>query len=106
MIERNITIVTTSMNLNGSFNNFTALRGVVPLYISQRLPFFYNTLDIVHSMHVLSNWIPTRMLHFLIFDIYKVLRPRGLFWLDHFFCAGEQLNKVYAPLLKAFDSIS
>ncbi|XVF14831.1 hypothetical protein REPUB_Repub09cG0095300 [Reevesia pubescens] len=100
MRERNITIVTTSMNLNGPFNAFIASRGVVPLYISisQRLPFFDNTLDIVHSMHVLSNWIPTRMLHFLMFDIYRVLRPGGLFWLDHFFCAGEQLEEVYAPL--------
>lgn len=34
MMERNVTIVTTSMNLNGSFNSFIASRGVVPLYIS------------------------------------------------------------------------
>ncbi|KAL5745264.1 hypothetical protein ACOSP7_026410 [Xanthoceras sorbifolium] len=103
MSERNITIVTTSMNLNGPFNNFIASRGVVPLYISisQRLPFFDNTLDIVHSMHVLSNWIPTRLLHFLMFDIYRVLRPGGLFWLDHFFCVGEQLEEVYAPLIQS-----
>lgn len=42
MKERNVTIVTTSMNLNGPFNSFIASRGVVPLYlsISQRLPFF------------------------------------------------------------------
>ncbi|XP_030452302.1 probable methyltransferase At1g29790 [Syzygium oleosum] len=101
MRDRNITIITTSMNLNGPFNNFIAARGVVPLYISisQRLPFFDNTLDIVHSMHVLSNWIPTTLLHFLMFDIYRVLRPGGLFWLDHFFCVGEQLEHVYTPLI-------
>ncbi|PIN06936.1 hypothetical protein CDL12_20496 [Handroanthus impetiginosus] len=103
MRERNITIVTTSMNLNGPFNNFIASRGVVPLYISisQRLPFFDNTLDIIHSMHVLSNWIPTDLLHFFIFDIYRVLRPGGLFWLDHFFCVGDQLAEVYAPLIES-----
>ncbi|OIT37658.1 PREDICTED: uncharacterized protein LOC109240467 [Nicotiana attenuata] len=101
MRERNITILTTSMNLNGPFNTFIASRGVVPLYISisQRLPFFDNTLDIVHSMHVLSNWIPTTLLHFLLFDIYRVLRPGGLFWLDHFFCVTEQFEQVYAPLI-------
>lgn len=76
---------------------------VLALYmsISQRLPFFDNTLDIVHSMHVLSNWIPTTLLHFLFFDIYRVLRPGGLFWLDHFFCVGEQLEQVYAPLIES-----
>ncbi|CAH1413831.1 unnamed protein product [Lactuca virosa] len=103
MMERNITIITTSMNLNGPFNSFIASRGVVPMYISvsQRLPFFDNTLDIVHSMHVLSNWIPTTLLHFLFFDIYRVLRPGGLFWLDHFFCVGEELEGVYVPLLES-----
>ncbi|KAH6837533.1 hypothetical protein C2S53_008506 [Perilla frutescens var. hirtella] len=103
MRDRNITIITTSMNLNGPFNNFIAARGLVPLYvsISQRLPLFDNTLDIVHSMHVMSNWIPTELLHFMMFDIYRVLRPGGLFWLDHFFCVGEELEKVYAPLIES-----
>ncbi|TMW92971.1 hypothetical protein EJD97_012341 [Solanum chilense] len=103
MRERNVTILTTSMNLNGPFNSFIASRGVIPLYvsISQRLPFFDNTLDIVHSMHVLSNWIPETLLHFLLFDIYRVLRPGGLFWIDHFFCAGDQFEKVYAPLIES-----
>lgn len=103
MLERNITIVTTSLNLNGPFNSFMASRGVVPLYISisQRLPFFDSTLDIVHSMHVLSNWIPATLLHFLLFDIYRVLRPGGLFWLDHFFCEEEQMDEVYKPLIES-----
>ncbi|KAM7267809.1 hypothetical protein ACFE04_009975 [Oxalis oulophora] len=103
MKQRNVTIITTSMNLNGPFNNFIASRGVLPLYmsISQRLPFFDNTLDIVHSMHVLSNWIPTDLMHFLMFDIYRVLRPGGLFWLDHFFCIGDQFEKVYKPLIES-----
>ncbi|XP_057807241.1 probable methyltransferase At1g29790 [Salvia miltiorrhiza] len=103
MRERNVTIMTTSMNLNGPFNSFIAARGVVPLYvsISQRLPFFDNTLDIVHSMHVLSNWIPAELLHFMVFDIYRVLRPGGLFWLDHFFCVGDELQELYAPLIES-----
>lgn len=101
MRERKITIVTTSMNLNGPFNNFIALRGVVPLYITlaQRLPFFDNTLDIVHSMHVLSHWIPLETLEFLLFDIDRVLRPGGIFWLDHFFCGQTQLKEIYVPMI-------
>ncbi|KAE9606090.1 putative S-adenosyl-L-methionine-dependent methyltransferase [Lupinus albus] len=103
MRERNVTILTTTLNLNGPFNTFIASRGVIPLYlsISQRLPFFDNTLDIVHSMHVLSNWIPEKLLHFLLFDVYRVLRPGGLFWLDHFFCVGDQLEEVYEPMIQS-----
>ncbi|GMH23852.1 hypothetical protein Nepgr_025695 [Nepenthes gracilis] len=101
MRERNITIVTSTMNLDGPFNSFIASRGLVPLHlsVSQRLPFFENTLDIVHSMHVLSNWIPNAMLEFILYDIYRVLRPGGLFWLDHFFCQETQLNQTYVPMI-------
>ncbi|PIN22242.1 hypothetical protein CDL12_05053 [Handroanthus impetiginosus] len=101
MKERNVTIVTTSMNFDGPFNSFIASRGLVPLHvsISQRFPFFENTLDIVHSMHVLSSWIPHTMLEFTLYDIYRILRPGGLFWLDRFFCSGSQLNATYVPML-------
>lgn len=97
-----VTIVTTSMNFDGPFNSFIASRGLVPLHISvaHRLPFFENTLDIVHSMHVLSNWIPDTVLEFALFDIYRVLRPGGIFWLDHFFCIGTQLNATYVPMFE------
>ncbi|PIA47000.1 hypothetical protein AQUCO_01400015v1 [Aquilegia coerulea] len=100
MRERNVTIITSSMNLDGPFNSFIASRGLIPMHVSvsQRLPFFDNTLDIVHSMHVLSNWIPDSMLEFTLYDIYRVLRPGGLFWLDRFFCLGGQLNSTYVPL--------
>ncbi|KAI6678939.1 hypothetical protein NL676_039735 [Syzygium grande] len=101
MRERNVTIVTTTMNLDGPFNSFIASRGLISMHmsVSQRLPFFENTLDIVHSMHVLSNWIPDTMLEFTLYDIYRVLRPGGLFWLDHFFCEGPQLNGTYMPMI-------
>ncbi|XP_015891184.3 probable methyltransferase At1g29790 [Ziziphus jujuba] len=101
MRERNVTIITSTMNLDGPFNSFIASRGLIPIHVSvsQRLPFFQNTLDIVHSMHVLSNWIPDTMLEFTLYDVYRVLRPGGLFWLDHFFCMGSQLNGTYIPML-------
>ncbi|XP_030553722.1 probable methyltransferase At1g29790 [Rhodamnia argentea] len=101
MRERNVTIVTTTMNLDGPFNSFIASRGLISMHmsVSQRLPFFENTLDIVHSMHVLSNWIPEAMLEFALYDVYRVLRPGGLFWLDHFFCEGPQLNGTYEPMI-------
>ncbi|KAJ8572713.1 hypothetical protein K7X08_009224 [Anisodus acutangulus] len=48
MKERNVNIVTTSMNLDGPFNSFIASRGLISMHVgvSQRLPFFENTLDI------------------------------------------------------------
>ncbi|KAE9591566.1 putative S-adenosyl-L-methionine-dependent methyltransferase [Lupinus albus] len=101
MRERNVTIITSTLNLDGPFNNFVASRGLIPMHlsISQRLPFFENTLDIVHSIDAISNWIPDTMLEFLLYDIYRVLRPGGLFWLEHFFCFGSQLNTTYVPML-------
>ncbi|KAJ7533832.1 hypothetical protein O6H91_13G066800 [Diphasiastrum complanatum] len=102
MHEHNVTIVTSSLNLKGPFNEFIALRGLVPLHltISQRLPFFDNTLDLVHSMHVLSNWIPQESLEFLLYDIDRVLRPGGLFWLERFFCTENQLHSIYVPMIE------
>jgi SAM-dependent methyltransferase len=104
MQERGVTVVTTSMNFDGLFNSFIASRGLVPMHLSivHRLPFFDGTLDIVHSMHVLSHWIPDVILEFALFDIYRVLRPGGLFWLDHFYCLGGQMNTTYVPM---FDRI-
>ncbi|OEL30983.1 hypothetical protein BAE44_0007998 [Dichanthelium oligosanthes] len=104
MRERGVTVVTTSMNFDGPFNSFIASRGLVAMHLSvaSRLPFFDGTLDVVHSMHVLSSWIPDVMLEFALFDVYRVLRPGGVFWLDHFFCLGTQLDATYLPM---FDRI-
>ncbi|KAG8082250.1 hypothetical protein GUJ93_ZPchr0014g46858 [Zizania palustris] len=100
MRERNVTVVTTTLDLDAPFNRFVASRGLVPLHLSlmQRLPFADGVLDIVHSMQ-LSNWVPGDVLEFALFDIYRVLRPGGVFWLDHFFCLGPQLNGTYVPIL-------
>ncbi|XP_025822175.1 uncharacterized protein LOC112897983 [Panicum hallii] len=104
MRERGVTVVTTTMNFDGPFNSFVASRGLVPMHLSvaARLPFFDGTLDIVHSMHVLSSWIPDAVLELALFDVYRVLRPGGVFWLDHFFCLGAQLDATYLPM---FDRI-
>ena len=101
MTERNVTIVTTSMNFNAPSNTFIASRGVIPMYITitQRLPFFDNTLDIVHSMHVFRNKILAQLLEFVFYDMYRIHKDGGLFWLDHFFCIEDQL-KTYVPMIK------
>ncbi|KAJ4757929.1 S-adenosyl-L-methionine-dependent methyltransferases superfamily protein [Rhynchospora pubera] len=101
MRVHNITIVTTTMNFDGPFNSFIASRGLVPVHLTvgHRLPFSDSTLDLVHSMHMLSNWIPGPVLEFLFYDVYRVLRPGGLFWLDRFFCVKTQMNETYAPMV-------
>lgn len=51
MREKNVTIASATLNLEAPFNEVIALRGLLPLYISvgTSLPFFDNTLDIIHS---------------------------------------------------------
>ncbi|KAF0913898.1 hypothetical protein E2562_024971 [Oryza meyeriana var. granulata] len=100
MRERNVTVVTTTLDMDAPFSRFVASRGLVPLHLTltQRLPFADGVLDIVHTMQ-LSNWVPGGVLEFALFDVYRVLRPGGVFWLDHFFCLGPQLNGTYVPIL-------
>ncbi|KAK9146887.1 hypothetical protein Sjap_006790 [Stephania japonica] len=59
MREHNVTIVSTALNLGAPFNEMIALRGLVPLYatLNQRLPFFDNTMDLIHTSGFLDGWI-------------------------------------------------
>ncbi|XP_024393432.1 uncharacterized protein [Physcomitrium patens] len=93
MKEHDVTIVSTTLNLGAPFSETIALRGLVPLYISinQRLPFFDNTLDIVHTTMFLDAWVDHQVLDFILFDFDRVLRRGGLLWLDRFFCHREEL---------------
>ncbi|CAD6266395.1 unnamed protein product [Miscanthus lutarioriparius] len=105
MLERaRVTVLTVVVNSDTPFGSFVALRGLVPLHVTaaHRLPLFDGTMDIVHAGHDLgvSGWMATDvMLEFALFDMYRVLRPGGLFWLDHFICAATQLNATFAPML-------
>ncbi|KAE8686096.1 receptor-like protein kinase FERONIA-like [Hibiscus syriacus] len=96
MKERNVTIASATLNLGAPFNEVIALRGLLPLYLSigSRLPFFDNTLDIIHSTLFLDGWIGLDLLQFVLFDWDRVLRPRGLLWVDRFFCKRDDL-KIY-----------
>ncbi|KAL6840067.1 hypothetical protein ACP4OV_029877 [Aristida adscensionis] len=103
MAERGVTVVTTTLDLGAPFGAFVASRGLIPLQLSAvagRLPFFDGTLDIVHSMHLLNRWVPGEVFDAELYDIYRVLRPGGIFWLDHFFCTGKELTEVYVPIIE------
>ncbi|KAK7309951.1 hypothetical protein RJT34_07107 [Clitoria ternatea] len=94
MREQNVTIVTTALNLGAPFNEMIALRGLVPLYVTlnQRLPFFDNTMDLVHSTGFMDGWIDLLLLDFILYDWDRILRPGGLLWIDRFFCNRKDLD--------------
>ncbi|CAK9139269.1 unnamed protein product [Ilex paraguariensis] len=101
MKEQNVTVITTTMNLGAPYNEAVALRGLVPLHVplQQRLPVFDGVLDLVRCGHAVNRWIPVTAMEFLFYDVDRVLRGGGYFWLDHFFSKRVDLEKVYAPLI-------
>lgn len=107
MMERGVTVVTAAGDAGGApLGGFVASRGLVPVHVAaaRRLPFFDGTLDIVHKLGGGSEWVSNSdnevMLEFAIFDVYRVLRPGGLFWIDHFvFPSGRELNTTFAPMI-------
>ncbi|KAE8711523.1 zinc finger protein JACKDAW-like [Hibiscus syriacus] len=94
MRELNVTIVSTALNLGAPFNEMIALRGLIPLYatLNQRLPFFDNTMDLIHTNGFLDGWIDFLLMDFILFDWDRVLRPGGLLWIDRFFCNKKDLD--------------
>ncbi|KAM0994882.1 hypothetical protein EV2_010670 [Malus domestica] len=94
MREHNVTVVSTALNLRAPFNEMIAPRGLVPLFITlnQRLPFFDNTMDMIHTAGFLDGWIDLQLLDFILFDWDRILRPGGLLWIDRFFCVRKDLD--------------
>ncbi|XP_057447993.1 probable methyltransferase At1g29790 [Lotus japonicus] len=94
MREHNVTIVSTAMNIGAPFNEMIALRGLIPLYVTlnQRLPFFDNTMDLIHTTGFMDGWIDLMLLDFILYDWDRILRPGGLLWIDRFFCKRKDLD--------------
>lgn len=94
MREQNVTIISTALNLEAPFSETIALRGLVPIYLTlnQRLPFFDNTMDLIHTTGLMDGWIDMQLLDFVLFDWDRVLRPGGLLWIDRFFCNRRDLD--------------
>ncbi|OAY62832.1 hypothetical protein ACMD2_14042 [Ananas comosus] len=94
MREFNVTIVSTALNIGAPFSETIALRGLIPLYVtlSQRLPFFDNTMDLIHTGVFLDGWIDLQLMDFVLFDWDRILRPGGLLWIDKFFCSRKDLD--------------
>ncbi|KAK6121123.1 hypothetical protein DH2020_045111 [Rehmannia glutinosa] len=97
-----VTIVSTALNLGAPFSETIALRGLVPLYatLNQRLPFFDNTMDLIHTGGFMDGWIDLQLLDFILFDWDRVLRPGGLLWIDRFFCKRKELDEYMYMFLQ------
>ncbi|XP_075520842.1 putative methyltransferase At1g29790 [Primulina tabacum] len=104
MAERNVTIVTATLNIDAPFNEFIASRGLFPLYLSldSRFPFYDNVFDLVHAANGLDIGGKPEKLEFLMFDTDRVLRAGGLFWLDNFYCSTDDKKRDLTRLIERF----
>lgn len=104
MADRNVTVVTNTLNVDAPFSEFIAARGLFPLYLSldHRFPFYDNVFDLVHGSSSLDVGGKSEKLEFLMFDIDRVLRTGGLLWLDNFFCANEEKKQSLTRLIERF----
>ncbi|KAL0391908.1 UNVERIFIED_CONTAM: hypothetical protein Sradi_2413600 [Sesamum radiatum] len=104
MAERNVTVVTATLNIDAPFNEFIASRGLFPLYLSldQRFPFYDNVYDLVHAANGLDVGGRPEKLEFLMFDIDRVLRAGGLLWLDNFYCSTDDKKRALTRLIERF----
>jgi hypothetical protein len=78
-------------------NEYIAARGLFPLFISfnHRFPFYDNVFDLVRASSTLDYDDDVvggkqEKLEFLMFDIDRILRAGGLFWIDNFYCSNEK----------------
>lgn len=104
MAERNVTVITATLNVDAPISEFVSARGLFPVYLSldHRFPFYDNVFDIVHAASGLDAGGRPEKLEFLMFDIDRILRAGGLFWLDNFYCANEEKKKALTRLIERF----
>ncbi|XP_057502340.1 probable methyltransferase At1g29790 [Actinidia eriantha] len=104
MAERNVTVVTVTLNMDAPFSDFIATRGLFPLYLSldHRFPFYDNVFDLVRASSGLDVGGRPEKLEFLMFDIDRILRASGLFWLDNYYCVSDEKKRVLTRLIERF----
>ncbi|XP_061350881.1 probable methyltransferase At1g29790 isoform X1 [Gastrolobium bilobum] len=104
MADRNVTVISNTLNIDAPFSEFIAARGLFPLFLSldHRFPFYDNVFDLVHAASALDVGGKPEKLEFLMFDIDRILRAGGLFWLDNFYCADEEKKKALTRLIERF----
>ncbi|KAB1203688.1 hypothetical protein CJ030_MR8G025493 [Morella rubra] len=104
LAERNVTVITNTLNIDAPFSEFIAARGLFPLFLSldHRFPFYDHVFDLVHTASGLDIGGKPEKLEFLMFDIDRILRAGGLFWLDNFYCANDEKKRELTRLIERF----
>lgn len=72
------------------------------LSLDHRFPFYDKVFDITHVGNGLDIGGRVEKLEFLMFDIDRVIRAGGLFWLDNFLCSNDEKRKKLARLIERF----
>ncbi|KAM1012346.1 hypothetical protein ACFX2C_042604 [Malus domestica] len=104
MAERNVTVITNTLNIEAPFNEFIAARGLFPLFLSldHTFPFYDNVFDLVHAASGLDVGGKPEKFEFLMFDIDRILRAGGLLWLDNFYCSDDEKKRDLTRLIERF----
>lgn len=101
MAEKNVTIMTASYVNEDEIMS----KGVFPLSMSGavRFPFYDSVFDLVHTSKGLDEGGDgVEGLEFLMFDLDRVLRANGLFWLDNYLCVDDERKRVVTRLIEKF----
>lgn len=109
MAERNVTVVTASA-VSDNIEK-VAGKGVFPLTMSSavRFPFYDGVFDLVHTTKGLDEGGAEGMglgraeaMEFLMFDVDRVLRAGGFFWLDNYLCVDDERKRMVTRLIEKF----
>eukprot|EP00270_Netrium_digitus_P015359 TRINITY_DN5367_c0_g1_i1.p1 TRINITY_DN5367_c0_g1~~TRINITY_DN5367_c0_g1_i1.p1 ORF type:complete len:399 (-),score=99.11 TRINITY_DN5367_c0_g1_i1:525-1679(-) len=106
MAEYNVTVMSTAMNIETlppwaiakgenaglPYMETIALRGLIPLHVPHRarLPFFDNTLDVVHAVNSIK-YLELPEFEELLFEWNRILRPGGVIWLELFYAPVTEM---------------
>ncbi|CAI7834344.1 unnamed protein product [Closterium sp. NIES-54] len=107
MARHGVTVMTTAMNyetVSGRhaglpYFEAIAMRGLIPLFLPHkaRLPFYDNTLDVIHSVNSVK-YMPVLEFEDLVFEWDRVLRPGGLMWFEMFYAPVDDMVLYVAVL--------
>ena len=105
MALHNVTILTTGYNAGAPYLETMALRGMIGINLphTARLPFFDNSLDLIHTGDSVHNLSP-KSFGLMLYDWDRVLRPGGIIWIEKFAQAFDVMPE-YAYRIESFQYV-